>query len=78
MNALRLMVTDSHSTVKSNLVLYFSSRWAMWLASLAYEHVADHQKLFFIMECKKNNVKDAVCDVGLWRYRHVTRNRMRT
>jgi len=42
--------------------------WAMWLASLAYEHVADHQKLFFIMECKKNNVKDAVCDVGLWRY----------
>ena len=41
----------------------------MWLGSLAFEHIADHQKLFFIMECKKKDVKNAVCDIGLWRYR---------
>ena len=48
--------------------------WAMWLASLAFEHAADHQKLFFIMECKEKKIKDAVCDVGLWRYRVVQHN----
>ena len=41
----------------------------MWLGSLAFEHIADHQKLFFITECKKKDVKNAVCDIGLWRYR---------
>ena len=49
----------------------------MWLASFAYEHVADHQKLIFIMECKKKNVRDAVCDVGLWRYREVQQDKHR-
>eukprot|EP00092_Neocalanus_flemingeri_P012359 GFUD01013325.1.p1 GENE.GFUD01013325.1~~GFUD01013325.1.p1 ORF type:complete len:320 (+),score=77.90 GFUD01013325.1:163-1122(+) len=42
--------------------------WAMWAASLIFEHTADQQKLNFAQECKKMNKKNAICDVGLWRY----------
>lgn len=42
--------------------------WTLWLAALWFEHTADVQKKKFIGECLKNNVKNAICDVGLWRY----------
>ena len=42
--------------------------WTMWLAAIVFEHTADKQKKKFVKECLKNNVKNAVCDVGLWRY----------
>ena len=42
--------------------------WVLWLTSFAFEHTADRQKKQFIKDCIKNNIKNAVCDVGLWRY----------
>jgi len=42
--------------------------WAMWVVSIIFEHTADQQKLNFVQECKKKNIKNAICDVGLWRY----------
>eukprot|EP00092_Neocalanus_flemingeri_P014327 GFUD01015448.1.p1 GENE.GFUD01015448.1~~GFUD01015448.1.p1 ORF type:complete len:317 (+),score=68.45 GFUD01015448.1:34-984(+) len=42
--------------------------WTMWLLSIVFEHTADKQKKQFVKDCLKNNVKNTVCDVGLWRY----------
>jgi len=42
--------------------------WTMWVLSLVFEHTADQQKLNFVQECKKQKVKNTICDVGLWRY----------
>jgi len=42
--------------------------WTMWLVSIVFEHTADKQKKAFIKDCLKNNIKNTVCDVGLWRY----------
>ena len=33
-----------------------------------FEHTADRQKKRFIKDCKEKDIKNAVCDVGLWRY----------
>jgi steroid 5-alpha reductase family enzyme len=42
--------------------------WAMWLAAIAFEHTADLQKKQFAKDCRQKKIKNAVCDVGLWRY----------
>jgi len=42
--------------------------WTMWLVSIVFEHTADTQKKAFVKDCLKNNIKNTVCDVGLWRY----------
>ena len=42
--------------------------WTLWLMSIAFEHTADKQKKAFDKDCLEKNVKNAVCDVGLWRY----------
>lgn len=42
--------------------------WILWAVSLVFEHTADKQKKRFAVDCKKAGVKNAVCDVGLWRY----------
>ena len=42
--------------------------WVLWLASLAMEHRADLQKRAFIRQCARDKVKNAICEVGLWRY----------
>jgi len=42
--------------------------WTMWLVSIVFEHTADKQKKAFVKDCLKNNIKNTVCDVGLWRY----------
>jgi len=42
--------------------------WTLWLVAIIFEHTADKQKKAFVADCIKNNVKNAVCDVGLWRY----------
>jgi len=42
--------------------------WMMWVVSLLLENTADVQKINFAKECKRNQVKNAVCDVGVWRY----------
>ena len=40
--------------------------FTMWILSLLFESVADNQKLKFALN--KNNPRDAICDVGLWKY----------
>ena len=42
--------------------------WLMWISGLAFEHTGDIQKKRFISKCKKDGIKGAVCDVGLWNY----------
>ena len=42
--------------------------WALWLAGITFEHTADKQKKAFIADCAEKKIKNAVCDVGLWRY----------
>ena len=42
--------------------------WILWFASLTFEHISDKQKKKFIQDCKEKKIKNAVCDVGLWRY----------
>jgi len=42
--------------------------WVLWLSSLVFEHVSDLQKKAFIRECSQKNIKNAICEVGLWRY----------
>ena len=48
------------------MIEYFG--WILWLSSIAFEHTADLQKKKFVRDCIKNKIKNAVCDVGLWRY----------
>lgn len=40
----------------------------IWLFAFAFESVADGQKRAFLMDMKAKNLKDKVCNVGLWRY----------
>eukprot|EP01135_Chromosphaera_perkinsii_P006916 Nk52_evm4s628 gene=Nk52_evmTU4s628 len=42
--------------------------WALWLMALGFEHTADMQKLAFAQKCKREKIKNAVCNVGLWNY----------
>ena len=51
------------------VIEYFG--WILWLSSIAFEHTADLQKKKFVRDCIKNKIKNAVCDVGLWRYRYL-------
>ena len=48
------------------MIEYFG--WILWLSSIAFEHTADLQKKKFVRDCIENKIKNAVCDVGLWRY----------
>lgn len=41
---------------------------ALWALSFALETVADKQKQAYAREAKRQGRKNAVCDVGLWRY----------
>ena len=40
----------------------------MWLSAIIFEHTADLQKKNFVKDCIQKNIKNTVCDVGLWRY----------
>ncbi len=40
----------------------------IWLGSFALESIADMQKLAFLKAMKKAGKKNAVCNVGLWKY----------
>lgn len=42
--------------------------WIWWIVSLMVEHKADLQKKAFARQCVKDGVKNAICEVGLWRY----------
>jgi len=42
--------------------------WLMWILSLSLENLADVQKDRFARECKAKQLKNQVCNVGLWKY----------
>ena len=42
--------------------------FAIFLFSIVFETIADYQKLKFLKEMKRQNKKNMVCDIGLWKY----------
>jgi steroid 5-alpha reductase family enzyme len=42
--------------------------WLMWISGLVFEHTGDVQKKKFISTCKKDGIRGAVCNIGLWNY----------
>ena len=42
--------------------------FVLWILFFAMEHLADIQKQAFLINAKKNNLKNQVCNVGLWNY----------
>ena len=65
--SLPLMV-QVYSNYTEPLSLLELTGWALWLASLVFEHTADKQKKRFIKDCSDNKISGQVCDVGLWSY----------
>ena len=42
--------------------------FTIFMLSLVFETIADYQKLKFLKEMKRQNKKNMVCDIGLWKY----------
>jgi len=40
----------------------------VWVIFFFLEHISDLQKQKFLVNAKKNNLKNQVCNVGLWKY----------
>ena len=40
----------------------------VWVIFFLLEHISDLQKQKFLINAKKNNLKNQVCDIGLWKY----------
>jgi len=62
------LMLQSQSYLKSPLTPLEIGAWIVWVVALLVEHKADLQKKAFVRQCVKDKVKDAVCEVGLWRY----------
>jgi len=59
------LISVSSSTKLSSLeIIGFS----IFVFSIVFETVADYQKLKFLKEMKRQNKKNMVCDIGLWKY----------
>ena len=59
------LISASHSTQISTLEII---GFTIFVLSLVFETVADYQKLKFLKEMKRQNKKNMVCDIGLWKY----------
>ena len=42
--------------------------WLLWISGFVFEHTGDVQKMKFISKCKKDGIRNAVCNIGLWNY----------
>ena len=42
--------------------------FTIFILSIVFETIADYQKLKFLKEMKRQNKKNMVCDIGLWKY----------
>lgn len=62
------MMLQAYGPLKGPLTTIEVFGWILWVVSLVFEHTADKQKKRFARDCKKAGVKNAVCDVGLWRF----------
>ena len=58
--------------ISNNTLEYFTifeiGGFVLWIVFFAVEHLADLQKQAFLINAKKNNLKNQVCNVGLWNY----------
>ena len=59
------LISVSHSTQISTLEII---GFTIFVLSLVFETVADYQKLKFLKEMKRQNKKNMVCNIGLWKY----------
>ena len=59
------LISVSPSTQLSSLEII---GFTIFMFSLVFETIADYQKLKFLKEMKRQNKKNMVCDIGLWKY----------
>jgi len=59
------LITVSPSTQLSTFEII---GFTIFILSIVFETVADYQKLKFLNEMKRQNKKNMVCDIGLWKY----------
>ena len=59
------LITVSPSTQLSTFEII---GFTIFILSIVFETVADYQKLKFLKEMKRQNKKNMVCDIGLWKY----------
>lgn len=59
------LISVSSSTQLSALEII---GFTIFILSIVFETVADYQKLKFLKEMKRQNKKNMVCDIGLWKY----------
>ena len=59
------LISISPSTQLSTLEII---GFIIFVFSIVFETVADYQKLKFLKEMKRQNKKNMVCDIGLWKY----------
>jgi steroid 5-alpha reductase family enzyme len=59
------LISASPSTQLSSLEII---GFTIFMLSLVFETIADYQKLKFLKEMKRQNKKNMVCDIGLWKY----------
>ena len=57
----------SNNTLENFTILEITGL-VLWIVFFAMEHLADVQKQAFLINAKKNNLKNKVCNVGLWNY----------
>lgn len=58
--------------ISNNSSQFFSiieiTGFLVWVIFFFLEHISDLQKHKFLINAKKNNLKNQVCNVGLWKY----------
>ena len=58
--------------ISNNSSQFFSiieiTGFLVWVIFFFLEHISDLQKQKFLINAKKNNLKNQVCDIGLWKY----------
>ena len=58
--------------ISNNSSQFFSiieiTGFLVWFIFFFLEHISDLQKQKFLINAKKNNLKNQVCNVGLWKY----------
>ena len=58
--------------ISNNSSQFFSiieiAGFLVWVIFFFLEHISDLQKQKFLINAKKNNLKNQVCNVGLWKY----------
>ena len=57
----------SNNTLENFTILEIIG-FVLWIVFFVLEHIADIQKQAFLINAKKNNLKNKVCNVGLWNY----------